>query len=70
MVAGLFIPTLGAYFWKKSSRIGAIVSMLSGGLTVVFLFFLTTSILCFGKSCLNQKISSCKLFKLPSFKKI
>ena len=37
MVAGLFIPTLGAYFWKKSSRGGAIGSMLSGGVTVVFL---------------------------------
>jgi SSS family solute:Na+ symporter len=31
MVSGLFIPTLGAYFWKKSSRTGAFLSMLTGG---------------------------------------
>jgi SSS family solute:Na+ symporter len=31
MVSGLFIPTLGAYFWKKSSRAGAFVSMIAGG---------------------------------------
>ena len=31
MVAGLFIPTLGAYFWKKSSSTGAFAAMLAGG---------------------------------------
>ncbi len=31
MVSGLFIPTLGAYFWKKSSSAGALVGMLCGG---------------------------------------
>ena len=31
MVAGLFVPTLGAYFWKKSSSIGALAAMLIGG---------------------------------------
>lgn len=31
MVAGLFVPTLGAYFWKRSSSAGAIGGMLSGG---------------------------------------
>lgn len=35
MVSGLFVPTVGAYFWKKSSSVGAFASMLSGG--VVFL---------------------------------
>jgi SSS family solute:Na+ symporter len=31
MVAGLFVPTLGAYFWKKSSSTGAFAAMLAGG---------------------------------------
>lgn len=31
MVSGLFIPTLGAYFWKRSSPAGAVAGMLSGG---------------------------------------
>ncbi len=31
MVSGLFIPTLGAYFWKKSSSTGALFGMLAGG---------------------------------------
>lgn len=31
MVSGLFIPTLGAYFWKRSSSAGALWGMLFGG---------------------------------------
>lgn len=31
MVSGLFIPTLGAYFWRRSSSKGAFWGMLSGG---------------------------------------
>lgn len=31
MVSGLFIPTLGAYFWKRSSSAGAFWGMLAGG---------------------------------------
>lgn len=31
MVSGLFIPTLGAYFWKHSSSAGALSGMLAGG---------------------------------------
>lgn len=31
MVSGLFIPTLGAYFWKKSSSTGALLAMICGG---------------------------------------
>ena len=39
MVAGLFVPTLGAYFWKKSSSVGAFWAMLTGGcLTLSMLF--------------------------------
>ena len=31
MVSGLTIPTLGAFFWKRSSSSGAIAAMLAGG---------------------------------------
>lgn len=31
MVSGLFVPTLGAYFWRKSSSVGAFWGMLVGG---------------------------------------
>ncbi len=39
MVAGLFVPTLGALFWKKSHPLGAFLSMIfGGGLTLVLIF--------------------------------
>ncbi len=31
MVSGLFIPTLGAYFWKRGSSAGALAGMVGGG---------------------------------------
>jgi SSS family solute:Na+ symporter len=31
MVGGLFVPTFGAYFWKRSSQTGALWGMLAGG---------------------------------------
>jgi len=31
MVSGLFVPTLGAYFWKRASSLAAFWSMISGG---------------------------------------
>ena len=37
MVSGLFMPTLGAYFWKKSSSIGALAGMVSGGVITLLL---------------------------------
>ncbi len=37
MVSGLFIPVLGAFFWKKSSATAAFSAMLAGGLTTLFL---------------------------------
>lgn len=37
MVSGLFIPTLGAYFWKKASSTGALAGMLSGGIVTLLL---------------------------------
>ena len=40
MVSGLFIPTLGAYFWKRASSVGAFLSMLlGGGFTLVLMIF-------------------------------
>ncbi len=37
MVSGLFIPTLGAYFWKKSSSAGALAGMIGGGVLTLLL---------------------------------
>jgi len=37
MVSGLFIPVLGAFFWKKSSPIAAFWAMLVGGSTTLIL---------------------------------
>ncbi len=31
LVAGLFVPTLGAFFWKRSTSLGALLGMLVGG---------------------------------------
>ncbi|KAA3653544.1 MAG: sodium:solute symporter family protein, partial [Calditrichaeota bacterium] len=39
MVAGLFVPTLGAYFWKKSDATAALIAMIfGGGITLVLIF--------------------------------
>lgn len=39
MVSGLFVPTVGALFWKRSSSTGALGGMLAGGcLTLALLF--------------------------------
>jgi SSS family solute:Na+ symporter len=37
MVSGLFIPTLGAFFWRKGSSAGALAGMLSGGILTICL---------------------------------
>lgn len=37
MVAGLFVPTIGAYFWSKSSSAAALASMLLGGGSTLFI---------------------------------
>ncbi|MEJ2634226.1 MAG: sodium:solute symporter family protein [Calditrichia bacterium] len=37
MVSGLFIPTLGAYFWKRSTDTAALWGMLAGGVTTLTL---------------------------------
>jgi SSS family solute:Na+ symporter len=37
MVSGLFVPTLGAFFWKRSSATGAMLGMLGGGILTLLL---------------------------------
>lgn len=37
MVSGLFVPIIGALYWRKSSAVGAIGAMILGGGTTVFL---------------------------------
>lgn len=37
MVSGLFVPIIGALYWKKSSSVGAIAGMILGGATTVLL---------------------------------
>lgn len=37
MVSGLFVPVLGAFFWKKSSSVGALFAMIIGGGTTTIL---------------------------------
>lgn len=37
MVSGLFIPTLGAYFWRRASSAGALWGMLAGGSLSIYL---------------------------------
>jgi SSS family solute:Na+ symporter len=37
MVSGLFVPIIGALYWKNSSSTGALAAMLVGGFTTVFL---------------------------------
>ena len=37
MVAGLFVPTMGAFFWRRSSRTGALWGMLSGGVLTLLM---------------------------------
>ena len=44
MVSGLFIPTLGAYFWRHGSSAGAIAGMLAGG-TITILLMLEAVVL-------------------------
>jgi SSS family solute:Na+ symporter len=37
MVSGLFVPVTGALYWKKASATGAILAMISGGCTTVWM---------------------------------
>lgn len=42
LVSGLFIPTLGAFFWKRASSAGALAGMLGGGGLTIGLIALQT----------------------------
>jgi SSS family solute:Na+ symporter len=44
MVAGLFVPTLGAYFWKKSHPSAAFYAMMVGGTTTLIMIFMDFSL--------------------------
>lgn len=45
MVAGLFIPTLGAYFWSKSNSQAALSAMILGGSTTLLIIFTQTDVI-------------------------
>lgn len=45
MVAGLFVPTLGAYFWEKSDSTAALFAMIIGGTSALFLIIAKIEIL-------------------------
>ena len=40
MVSGLFVPVIGALYWKKSTPSGAMSAMLVGGSTTIFLRYM------------------------------
>ena len=42
MVSGLFVPVIGAFFWKKSSSIAAMWAMVLGGGTTITLILINT----------------------------
>ncbi len=44
MVAGLFVPTLGAFFWRRGSAAGAFVAMLGGGALTLLLLSETVTL--------------------------
>jgi SSS family solute:Na+ symporter len=51
MVSGLFVPIIGALYWKKSSSTGAIAAMLGGGFVTLLLTWLSgDTITLFGAS--------------------
>ncbi|MEX2463438.1 MAG: sodium:solute symporter family protein [Balneolaceae bacterium] len=41
MVSGLFVPVIGALYWKKSTSSGAIAAMILGGVTTLSLRYLS-----------------------------
>lgn len=53
MVAGLLVPTLGAYFWKKSSSTGAFWGMICGGSLTLALIFLNVDSMAWYKQAIE-----------------
>ena len=46
LVSGLFVPTLGAFFWKPASSSGALIAMIcGGGITVILIALKSTGVL-------------------------
>lgn len=43
MVSGLFVPIVGAFYWKKSNKTGAFVAMIGGGVVTTTLTLLEIS---------------------------
>ena len=44
MVSGLFVPVIGAFFWKRSSSIAAMWAMIIGGGTTITLIIINTKL--------------------------
>ncbi|HKI79100.1 MAG TPA: sodium:solute symporter family protein [Ignavibacteriaceae bacterium] len=44
MVSGLFVPVIGAFFWKRSSSLAAMWAMLIGGGTTITLIIINTNL--------------------------
>jgi len=44
MVAGLFIPSLAAYFWPRATSLAALMAMIGGGSLALLLIILKTSL--------------------------
>ncbi|WP_425391671.1 sodium:solute symporter family protein [Ekhidna sp.] len=40
MVSGLFVPIIGALYWRKASKLGAFIAMITGGLITTILTLL------------------------------
>lgn len=75
MVSGLFIPTIGAYFWKRGSSAGALAGMIGGGTLTLLLM---TKIVTYPKWGLDLSIYGivfssllyvCILLWVPNFTK-
>ena len=44
MVSGLFVPVIGAFFWKRSSSLAAMWAMIIGGGTTITLIIINTNL--------------------------
>ena len=44
MVSGLFVPVIGAFFWKRSSSLAAMWAMIIGGGTTITLIMINTNL--------------------------
>ena len=67
MVSGLFIPIIGALFWKRSSAIGAIYAMIVGGAVTSFFIIKETKLPLGLDANFYGIIASALLFVLGSY---